>query len=244
MVTLQRWGNAQTYELGYWQQQAADIATGAATQLDWYQWRADKLVDRLKRLGLDALTDGTARVIEVGSGPVGVASFFPASERIAVDPLAEHYAQLPGLISLRSKEVRYLKGVGEELPAETGGYDLAMIENCIDHVRDIDAVVAELRRVLRPGGILYLTVNCRTDWGYLVHRTLSRLNVDRGHPHTFTALRARDLLTHRGFDALWSETGSSSEARREDLAAADLRTRLKGVLGVSEFVVSVIARRN
>lgn len=243
MVTLQRWGHAQEYELGYWQRQAEAIATGAASQLEWYKWRADQLVDRLNGLGLSRLTDGTARIIEVGSGPVGVSSFLPATERLAVDPLAEQYARLPGLTALRAQGVKYVRGVGEELPAGTGLYDLAMIENCIDHVRDIDAVMRELHRVLRPGAVLYLTVNCRTRWGYLVHRTLSKLNVDRGHPHTFTPERAHDLLTHRFFEPVWFETGSPQEARHEDLTSNDPRTRLKGVLGVSEFVASAVALR-
>jgi SAM-dependent methyltransferase len=243
MVSVQRWHSAQAYELGYWERQAQAIAEGAMSQLEWYRWRADQLADRLRALELDHLADGSARVIEVGSGPVGVASFFPARHRVAIDPLADRYARLPALVALRSPDVRYLRGVGEELPAETGGSDLALIENCIDHVRDIDAVMRELHRVLRPGGILYLTVNCRTRWGYLMHRTLSRLNVDRGHPHTFTPERARRLLTHRAFELLWFDVGSPREARRDDLASSDPRTRLKGVLGVSEFVASAVARR-
>ncbi|HTK57097.1 MAG TPA: class I SAM-dependent methyltransferase [Gemmatimonadales bacterium] len=243
MVSLQRWGSAQEYEIGYWERQAQAIADGAMSQLEWYRWRAEQLGERLRALDLGHLADGSARVIEVGSGPVGVASFFPARRRVAVDPLADRYARLPGLTALRSPEVTYLKGVGEELPAETGGFDIALIENCIDHVRDIDAVMRELHRVLRPSGILYLTVNCRTRWGYLMHRTLSRLNVDRGHPHTFTPDRARRLLTHRAFELLWFETGSPHEARREDLSSPDPKTRLKGVLGVSEFVASAVARR-
>lgn len=243
MVTAERWGTAQAYERGYWERQAAAIADGAAAQLDWYRWRADELVIRLRSLGLGALTDGTARIVEVGSGPVGVAAYLPASERVAIDPLAGHYAKLPVLVARRTPGVRYLEGVGESLPVPTGSYDLALIENCIDHVRDIDAVMRELHRVLRPGGILYLTVNCRTRWGFMLHRVMSRLSVDRGHPHTFTAKRVRDLFTHSAFDLLWSESGSPIEARREDLLSADARARLKGVLGISEFVTSAIGRR-
>jgi SAM-dependent methyltransferase len=242
MVSLARWGRAQEYERGYWVRQAAAIAEGAAAQLDWYRWRADRLVERLRDLGLGELTTGAARVVEVGSGPVGVAAYFPAAARVAVDPLAGHYAALPVLTTLRSPSVRYLEGVGESLPCETGQYDLALIENCIDHVRDIDAVMRELARVLRPGGILYLTVNCRSPWGYLVHRALSRLSIDRGHPHTFTAARARALLSAAPFDLVWFAADSMAEARRADLASADAHDRLKGLLGVSEFVASGVAR--
>src|SRR5688572_17032104 len=56
MVSLARWGRAQEYERGYWVRQAAAIAEGAAAQLDWYRWRADRLVERLRDLGLGELT--------------------------------------------------------------------------------------------------------------------------------------------------------------------------------------------
>jgi SAM-dependent methyltransferase len=243
MVSRERWGHAQSYERAYWVGQASAIATGATSQLDWYRWRADRLVAQLRGLGLDRFADGSARVIEVGSGPVGVAAYFPARERVAVDPLASAYAALPALTKLRSPTVDYREGVGEELPSATGSFDLALIENCIDHVRDIDAVRAELARVLRPGGLLYLTVNCRTRWGFLMHRALSRLMVDRGHPHTFTSERARTLLSQPPFELLWFDTASAAEARREDLSSRDRHDRLKGMLGVSEFVASGIAQR-
>ena len=243
MVSLERWSHAQAYERGYWERQADAITHGAASQLDWYRWRAAQLVARLEALGLRRLTDGSARVVEVGSGPVGVAAYFPAAERVAVDPLAARYAEMPGLTALRSPEVQYLEGKGEALPCPDARYDLAMIENCIDHVQDIEDVMRELTRVLKPDGVLYLTVNCRTAWGYRMHRALSRLQIDRGHPHTFTPERARALMSRDGWELLWFETGSAETARREDLGSDDLRTRIKGVIGVSEFVASAISRR-
>ena len=73
---------------------------------------------------------------------------------------------------------------------------------------------------------------------------LSRLRVDAGHPHTFTPRRARALLRDHGFTTLQFEVGSYEAARREDLAAPALRARLKGHLGVSEFLVSAVARQS
>ena len=98
--------------------------------------------------------------------------------------------------------------------------------------------------MLRAHGVLYLTVNCRTSWGFLVHRTLSRLDIDRGHPHTFTSSRARRLLDGRGFRILSFETESASLARLTDLRSPALRGRLKAMLGVSEFPVSLVAQRS
>jgi SAM-dependent methyltransferase len=216
-------------------------AAGSASQLDWYRWRAEQLAERLRALGLATLADGTARVIEVGSGPVGVVGFFPAAERITVDPLETYYGANATLAALRNGAVDYRQGSVESLPADSGRYDLAIMENCIDHVRDVHAGMRELKRVLRPDGTLYLTVNCRTPWGFVAHRALSRLRIDAGHPHTFTPRRAQRLVKQHGFTPLDVQIGSYAEARHQDLDG-DRRARIKGLLGISEFVVSVVAQ--
>lgn len=243
MVSQDRWKSAQSYELGYWEAQGRRIADGTASQLDWYRWRADQLEKRLRNLGLDYLADGDARMVEVGSGPIGILTYFPAAERIAVDPLAEEYARSQTLCELRNPEVTYRKGVGEELPCPDEHYDMAAIENCIDHVQDADAVMRELVRVLRPGGILYLTVNNRTRVGYWVHRLLSRLRIDRGHPYTFTPRRTAKLLERHGFKIVELQKGSFLRAWREDILAEGARAKLKAILGISEYLVSVVAVR-
>jgi SAM-dependent methyltransferase len=242
MVSLARWQRAQLYERSYWESLATRIAAGTVSQLDWYRWRAEQLVLRLCSLGLGHLTKGRAHVIEVGSGPVGVAGFFPAAERLAIDPLEPHYAGNPTLTALRSPVVEYRPGSAEALPCESGHFDIAIVENCIDHVRDVTAAMRELRRALSAAGILYLTVNCRTPWGFFVHRALSRLRLDPGHPHTFTPPRTRRLLRDQGFRELQCEVAPYRDARHADLAAPERRAHLKGLLGVSEFLLSVVAQ--
>ncbi len=244
MVELARWHAAQRYERAYWESQAAQIATGSLARMDWYKWRAEQLAKRLRGVGRDTLTRSDARVVEIGSGPVGVVAYFPASHRVAVDPLASSYAENTVLTALRPSDVQYLSGTGEDLPCPSRSYDLVIMENCIDHVRDVAAVMREIARVLRPEGVLYLTVNCRTAWGFVLHRCLSRLRLDAGHPHTFTASRARALVTRAtAFRLLQLEAESPWEARRADLRSTDLRARVKGILGVSEFVVTILAQR-
>src|SRR5205809_6212196 len=241
MVSLARWQRAQQYERGYWESVASRLATGSISQLEWYRWRAEQLQLRLRSVGLGHLADGGARVIEVGSGPVGVVGFFPAVERVAVDPLEPYYAANATLTALRAPTVQYRPGSVEALPVSSGHYDLAIIENCIDHVRDVAAAMRELRRALAAAGVLYLTVNCRTPWGFVVHRALSRLRVDAGHPHTFTPPRARQLLNRHGFSIVDFAVGSYQAARREDLAASERRARIKGLIGISEFIASAVA---
>jgi SAM-dependent methyltransferase len=238
-----RWQRAQEYERGFWESQATRIASGSVSQFEWYGWRAEQLMLKLRALGLDIFSNGQARVVEVGSGPIGVAAFLPGAERVAVDPLEPFYSRNPVLTALRPAEVQYRAGSGEKLPCETGRYDLAIIENCIDHVQSPSAVRAELYRVLKPEGILYLTVNCRTPWGYGVHRVLSRLRLDPGHPHTFTPPRACRFLERGQFTILSHEEASYGDAWRADIRGSEVKGRIKALLGVSEFLFSAISQR-
>jgi len=243
MVSESRWKAAQQYERGFWEQQADQIAEGATGQLDWYKWRADQLVARLGRAGLGHVADGTRRVVEVGCGPVGVCSFFPTAQATAVDPLEDYYGRNQVLSQMRNPAVAYRKGVGEHLPVEDGSADLLIIENCIDHVQDVDAVMNEIRRVLAADSVLYLTVNCRSRWGFVMHRLLSSLKIDAGHPHTFTPKRIRRLVERHGFEIVAQEQGPFLEAWLADLRRPELKGKVKGLLGVSEYVVSLLARK-
>lgn len=243
MVSGDRWKKAQEYEQGYWESEAQSIARGDSRRLDFYGWRAEQLVSRLNELGLDRLTGGDSAVLEIGTGPVGLVAYFPATERVAVDPLEGYYASDPNLTALRTEGVSYREGVGEELPVEDDSMDLVVMENCIDHTQDPDQVMNEISRVLRPGGVVYLTVNCRTPVGYVVHRILSKLAVDAGHPHTYTAGRARSIITsHSDFTPLHLKSESYSDALVGDLKGST-RDKIKAVLGVSEFVTTVIGER-
>ena len=102
----------------------------------------------------------------------------------------------------------------------------------------------ELGRVLAPDGVLYLTVNCRSPRGYWMHRLLSRLRIDAGHPHTFTPERAAALMRQHGFTVskVWSMQDYSN-ARAADLRSGARKDRLKAYLGVSEFAVALISVR-
>jgi SAM-dependent methyltransferase len=243
LATTERWKKAQAYEQGFWEGVARRAAEGSMGQIDFYEWRAGSLKQRLESLGMGELLDGTARIAELGSGPVGVVGFLPGVERVAIDPLNGFYAQNEELTAFRNPEVRYIEAEGEEVPLESAAYDLVIMENCIDHVRDVNAVMSEIHRVLAPGGVLYLTVNARSRLGYWIHRVLARLALDPGHPHTFTAGRFNAMLRRGGFEILEFEAGSWWKAWKEDLSSGRWKGRAKGVLLVSEHVLAAVARK-
>lgn len=243
MTTRERWKRAQEYEAGFWESVARDVAQKSEGRINFYEWRAGELRRRLEHLGLQSLVDGTARIAELGSGPVGIVGFLPAEERVAVDPLDPFYSANEHLAKHRPSGVTYMAGSGEDLPLESGRYDLVIMENCIDHTREPGLVMKEIRRLLTADGILYLTVNGRSRPGYWMHRLLARLELDPGHPHTFTEGRFRRFLDRHGFELLEFEAGSWWESWKHDLSSPTLRHKAKGLLLVSEHLLSAVARK-
>jgi SAM-dependent methyltransferase len=97
-----------------------------------------------------------ARIIEVGSGAHGLIFFFEGAEKIGIDPLADHYREL---FPAWQDRARTLAASGQSLPFRDASFDVALCDNVVDHADDPRGIVRELSRVLRPGGLLYFTVN-------------------------------------------------------------------------------------
>lgn len=100
--------------------------------------------------------DPDARVLEVGSGAHGLIFFFKGGERVGVDPLADHYRELFPAWQNRAQTIA---AFGEQLPFEDSSFDVVLCDNVVDHAENPRRIVEELARVLKPGGILYFTVN-------------------------------------------------------------------------------------
>jgi SAM-dependent methyltransferase len=96
------------------------------------------------------------RVLEVGCGSHGLIFFYGAGEAVGVDPLADHYARLFPVWYGRARTVA---AGGEALPFPDASFDTVLCENVVDHAESPRRILEETARVLRPGGILYFTVN-------------------------------------------------------------------------------------
>ena len=105
--------------------------------------------------GLDASFYDDARILDVGCGPVGTLEWADnARERVGADPLADDYVRLNG----GSHAMRYVKTFAEDMPFESGYFDIVTVFNALDHVEDVEASVREICRTVRPGGTLLLIV--------------------------------------------------------------------------------------
>jgi SAM-dependent methyltransferase len=71
---------------------------------------------------------------------------------------------VPGLAVAQQRfgeRVTFVCAAGERLPFADASLDVAVLNHIYEHVVDADAVVADLHRVLKPGGLLYLGLGNR-----------------------------------------------------------------------------------
>lgn len=242
MATEKRWHKAQNYERNHWQTVASSIARDQ-TDLNWYEWRAQQLIKRIRAVDSDfSVEDQIA--LEIGSGPVGTISFLPATRRVALDPLADFYSSQPELIRHRHPSVKYLKGGGESLSFGDAEFSMVIIENVIDHTLSPESVLSEIRRVLVPGGYLFLTVNVHSAWGLWLRRLMEVFELDKGHPHNYSQYLAQSLIIDGGFEILSRELEDSKRAKQKELDDGRFRTRVKVCVGIYDMLFEVLAKRN
>lgn len=139
--------------------------------------------------GIITITRQT-RILEIGSGPAGILTNLPSDFRIGIDPLEHFFRKIEKCRQIRDKGVRYLSAQGEYLPFPDSGFNFVIMDNILDHCEDIELVMAEIHRVLEPGGILYLRNYTFTVWGFIVAELLDFFGIDRKHPYH---LREKDL---------------------------------------------------
>jgi len=90
-----------------------------------------------------------------------------------IDPARHAIAAARAHAATGGHDIGYHVGVGEALPYPPAGFDAVVCVDVLEHARDLDRVLAEVARVLRPGGMfLFDTIN-RTRVARLATITLA-----------------------------------------------------------------------
>ena len=107
--------------------------------------------------------DGQAVIVDVGCGDGSAlavaAGHNPAHRFAGIDWSADALRQA------RARSLTVLRGsVSPRLPVADGAADVVIMSELIEHLVDPDGAVAEVRRVLRPGGSLLLSTPNLAAW--------------------------------------------------------------------------------
>jgi len=107
----------------------------------------------------------TGRVVEVGAGNGMNFSHYPLSveEVVAVEPEPYLRAKAERAAATAPVTVHVRDGLADALPLESGSIDAAVLSLVLCSVPDQPRALAELRRVLKPGGELRFMEHVRAD---------------------------------------------------------------------------------
>lgn len=134
---------------------------------------------------------GRRRILDVGCGTGTMLTHLAAygkAQGVDIDEEAIGYCRDRGLTEVRL-------GSAETLPFEDESFDLVTALDVIEHLDDDTVALREIRRVLRPGGLVLVTVPAHPFlWG-----DQDEVNL---HKRRYVAPEIRARLSESGFDVL------------------------------------------
>ena len=86
-------------------------------------------------------------VLDIGCGPGRFREQFDTERYVGVDPIP----LLPDVL-----DFEFARAISETLPFEDSSFSDVVILHALDHVKDVQASLAEIKRVLRPDGRLHI----------------------------------------------------------------------------------------
>jgi SAM-dependent methyltransferase len=210
-VSEQVWRSAQSGHLGTWVGFAEQNRRNAPE-------RAAVWANILAAVEEQSPARPGEAVLDVGCGLDTVLDFVPQARGFTLDSLMAELVQF-GL----SQGIEHTAATCEFLPFRSASFDRAFCMNMLDHVRDPVSCVAELVRVLRPGGTLVISVDTYSGRRYLEKRARKWWDRLRGartkHPWVFSRESVTALLEREGLKAGAPTHVDGTKERRTFLVA-------------------------
>jgi SAM-dependent methyltransferase len=174
----QRWGQAQQREAEYWKK-------GNFTDSESKEIEA-KYSNFFHRVEEKYQFDEKTSILDLGCGATCASVLFKKGIKYGVDPLADEFLQRD-MVKLEGK-IRIFQGTGEYIPFGENFFSVVLCRNALDHMDDVQRVMQEVKRVVKRGGILLLSVYTYAPFIAFLKMASEFIPCIRNveHPHTFT----------------------------------------------------------
>ena len=151
----------------------------------WFRGRRRLLVNLLR--GAAGAQAGSLRILDYGCGTGG--------NTLAYSSLGAVVGVEPDSAAIRLAHERggaiYCRTGGTQLPFREGSFDIVMASDVLEHIEHDREAVAEISRVLRPGGAAIISVPAH-QWLFSEHDTALH------HFRRYSKSAIRDLLKRSG----------------------------------------------
>lgn len=114
-------------------------------------------------------------------------------------------------------------GSGTALPLRSETFDVVVALDVLEHISTPEVALEEFRRVLRPGGHLFLSMPNPEGWGARRKGDQSFIYRDPTHCSVLPMAEWQNLLRSGGFDVVWKGTDSLWDPPYIDVVPAKLQ---------------------
>jgi ubiquinone/menaquinone biosynthesis C-methylase UbiE len=149
--------------------------------------------------------DQPQRLLDVGCGTGQFASrlrsVLPRVEVYAIDLVSDMLVKGRHRWQQDQGQILAVQGESDRLPFPSGTFDIVTCANSFHHYPRQDRAIAEMRRVLRPGGRLMVIDGYRDSlWGWFIFDVC--VATVEGEVHHASAKRFRELMAQVGLQAI------------------------------------------
>ncbi|WP_258084294.1 class I SAM-dependent methyltransferase [Thermococcus thermotolerans] len=164
---------------------------------DWYRTKTGTYVDRIEKwLVFSMLQSKSGKALDLGCG---TGNYTLELKKRGFDVIGLDASE--GMLEVaRSKGLNCIKGDAYSLPFPDESFDLVLSVTMFEFIYEPERVVAEISRVLKPGGeVLIATMNGRSAW--FVFKRLKSVFVETAYRYArfYTPGELEDLLRDAGF---------------------------------------------
>jgi SAM-dependent methyltransferase len=239
MIDQSKWAVTQAHEKEHWRKNRERYTSDHSKRI--LRLKAERSERRIRQF-IELKED--SRILEIGGAGEPTVDFFSEGRRTSLDPLNDFYSgQFSNLLD---PKVRRVSATAEDIPFEDQFFDLIMIHNVLDHTRNPSQVMRELRRCLKVGGILSLSVNTFPVYWVWGRRLFPLLGGSDHllHPHSFWVGKVLRELRGVGFQILEAKLDLLVPGSRDQQRIGRIKRRVYSISNYRRRRVSVIAGKS
>ncbi len=194
----QKWQHYQNKEKKFWEYEVK--------RPDYNSNPKEHIRPSLKHWNIDTSYFKDKTVLEIGSGPFG---FFAGVSQmnkghlpkvlVMADSLMEFYQQFE-ISNLIPENAIQLQAPGEDMPLPDGSFDIILTNNTLDHVKNCDDFLKEIKRLLKPNGHLLFCAHFITAIAKPFKPIIKK--IDTNHSYHFTQPDIEKLFDRHRFNLI------------------------------------------